>query len=44
MLADLKINFFTKAPLHYPEINYSKINTPQNIDFDGELSVEANSI
>ena len=25
-------------------LNYTKINTPQNIDFDGELSVEANSI
>ena len=42
--ADLKIKFFHEAPLNYSEFNYTKINTPQNIDFDGELSVEANAI
>ena len=29
-----------EAPLNYSEFSYTKINTPQNIDFDGELSVE----
>ena len=38
--ADLKIKFYHEAPLKYSELNYTKINTPQNIDFDGELSVE----
>ena len=42
--ADLKIKFDHEAPLNYSEFNYTKINTPQNIDFDGELSVEANAI
>ena len=42
--ADLKIKFDDEAPLNYSEFNYTKINTPQNIDFDGELSVEANEI
>ena len=41
---DLKIKFYHEAPLKYSESNYTKINTPQNIDFDGELSVEANAI
>ena len=39
--ADLKIKFHHEAPLIYSEFNYTKINTPQNIDFDSELSVEA---
>ena len=34
--ADLKIKFYYKAPLNYSELNNTKINTPQNIDFDGE--------
>ena len=33
------INLLSKTPL-----NCTKINTPQNIYFDGELSVEANAI
>ena len=43
-LADLKIKFDHEASLNYSEFNYTKLNTPQNIDFDGELSVEANDI
>ena len=31
-----------EAPLN--KFSYSKINTPQNIDFDGELNVEENAI
>ena len=42
--ADLKIKFDHEAPLNYSELNYSKINKSQNIDIDGELSVEANAI
>ena len=42
--ADFKIKFDHEAPLNYSEFDYTKINTPQNIDFDGELSVEANAI
>ena len=42
--ADLKIKFEHGASLNYSEINYTKINAPQNIDFDSELSVEANAI
>ena len=42
--ADLKIKFDHEAPLNYSELSYTKINTPQNIDFDGELTVEANAI
>ena len=42
--ADLKIKFDHEAPLSYTEFDYTKINTPQNIDIDGELSVEANVI
>ena len=38
--ADLKIKFDHEAPLNYSESNYTKINTPQNIYFDSELSVE----
>ena len=30
--------------LNYSEINYTKINKSQNIDFEGKLSVEANAI
>ena len=44
MLSDLEIKFYYKAPLNYSAFKYTKINTPQNIDFDGELSVEANVI
>ena len=33
-----------EVPLNYTEFNYTKINTSQNIDFDGELSVKANAI
>ena len=44
MLADLKIKFYYEAPLNYSEFNYTKIKKSQNIDFDGELSVEANAI
>ena len=43
-LADLKIKFGFEAPLSYSEFNYTKISTPENIDVDGELSVEANAI
>ena len=42
--ADLKIKFDHEAPLNYSEFNYCKISKSQNIDFDGELSVEANAI
>ena len=42
--ADLKIEFDHEDPLNYRKNNYTKINTPQNIQFDGELSVEANAI
>ena len=42
--ADLKIEFYDEAPLIYSEFNYNKINAPQNIHFDGELSVVANAI
>ena len=42
--ADLKIKLDHEAPLNYSELNYSKICKSQNIDFDGELSVEANVI
>ena len=38
-LADLKIKLD-----HEAQLNYSKINISYNIDFDGELSVEANAI
>ena len=46
---DLKIKLDHEAPLNYSEINYSefcytKISTPQNIDFDSELRVEAKAI
>ena len=30
--------------LNYSGLNYSKISKSQNIDFDGELSVESNAI
>ena len=42
--ADLKIKFDNNAPFNYSKFNYTKINTPQNIDFNGELSVETNAI
>ena len=42
--ADLKIKFDHEASLSYSEFNYSKISKSQNIDLDGELSVEANAI
>ena len=41
---DHKIKLDHEGPLNYSELNYTKINTPQNTDFDGELSVEANAI
>ena len=41
---DLEIKFEHEAPLNYTEFNYSKIIKSQNIDFDGQLSVEANAI
>ena len=41
---DLKIKFEHEAPLNCSEFSYSKISKSQNIDFDGELSVEANAI
>ena len=41
--ADLKIKFDHEARLNCSELSYTKINTPRNIDFDGELSVEANA-
>ena len=43
-LADLKVKFDHEAPHNYSEISYTKINKSQNIDFDGELSVEASVI
>ena len=42
--ADLKIKFDNEAPLNYSEFKYTKTSKSQNIDFDGELSVEANTI
>ena len=42
--ADLKIKFDHEAPLNYSEFKYSKVSKSKNIDFDGELSVEANAI
>ena len=42
--ADLKIKFDHEAPLNYSELNYTKINTPQNTDFYGEQIVKANAI
>ena len=42
--ADLRIKFDHEAPLNYSEFNYSKITNSRNIDFDGELNVEANAI
>ena len=44
MLGRPQNNFFSEASLNYSELNYTKFNTPQNIDFDGEPSVEANVI
>ena len=43
-LADLKIKFDLEAPHNYSEFSYTKINTPQSIDFDSKLGVEANTI
>ena len=42
--ADLKIKFDHEAPLNYIEFKYTKVSKSKNIDFDGELSVEANAI
>ena len=42
--ADLKIKFDHEAPLNYSEFKYTKVSKSKNIDFDGELSVEANAI
>ena len=42
--ADLKVKFDHEAPLNYSEFNYSKMSKSQNIDIDGELSVEVNAI
>ena len=42
--ADIKIKVDHEAPLNYSEFSYTKIKKSQNIDFDGELSVEANAI
>ena len=42
--ADLKIKFNNEASLNYSEFSYTKISSQQNIDFDGKLCVEANSI
>ena len=44
MWADLKIKFDHEAPLNYSEFKYTKVSKSKNIDFDGELSVEANAI
>ena len=41
---DLKIKFDHEAPLHYSEFKYTKVSKSKNIDFDGELSVEAYAI
>ena len=41
---DLKIKFDHEVPLNYSEFNCTNINTPQHVDFDGELSVEENAI
>ena len=42
--ADLKIKFDHEAPLNYSEFKYTNVSKWKNIDFDGELSVEANAI
>ena len=42
--ADLKIKFDHEAPLNYSEFKYTNVSKLKNIDFDGELSVEANAI
>ena len=42
--ADLKIKFDHEAPLNYSEFKYTEVSKSKNIDFDGELSVEANAI
>ena len=42
--ADLKIKYYHEAPLNYLVFNYTKINTPKNIDIDSMLSVETNAI
>ena len=42
--ADLKIKFDHEAYLNYSEFNDTKIDTPPNIDIDGELRVETNAI
>ena len=42
--ADLKIKFDHETPLNYSEFKYTKVGKSKNIDFDGELSVEANAI
>ena len=42
--ADLKIIFDHEAPLNYSEFKYTKVSKSKNVDFDGELSVEANAI
>ena len=44
MLCRTQIKFDHEAPLNDSEFSYSKISKSQNIDFDGELSVEANAI
>ena len=42
--ADLKIKIYPEVPLNYSELNYTKIDKSQNIDFGGELNVEAIAI
>ena len=42
--ADLKIKFDDEAPLNYSGFKYTNVSKWKNIDFDGELSVEANAI
>ena len=42
--ADLRIKFDHEAPLNYSEFKYTNVSKRKNIDFDGELSVEANAI